>query len=396
MAGDRDAGRHAHTPAEGSVLSGSRTPGGAPERPAVGRLAQGLSARIDYYRQETSNARAVAIEKAASLLRRRHQILGAAARVLAELRKKGIEAPPGLAEVADAAMSASDAELARMEAAVQGALALLERHRTEEEKREADSRLAAIAEGYAPAAGAFSIAEWLATHPGEESPLLSDRLTRLISEIEGWGRENASRPLLERAAAIAKEIDPGHRALLEDSLVIEVEEIRARQRRLQEVRARLNATLASLAAFYGEEAEKWRREIAATLAGDDEETAALVAARAAAWRAEAAAREEADARRKAVLESLALLGYEVREGMAAVRGPRGAALSWRSHGRPVMAWSSPCRQTVRPCRPEWWPFGNRGSRMGRACAIARSRRGGAGNLRRSGPCSSPEASRHRS
>lgn len=290
-------------------------------------LAPLLSARVDFYRQEASNARAVVIEKAASLLRRRRQLPGAAARVLAELRQKGIEAPLGLSEAAGV-LGAPEGELARMEAAIQGALALLERHRVEEERSEADSRLAAIARGYAPAAGAMSIADWLATHPGEMPPLLSDRLTRLISEIEGWGGELASRPLLDRMAAIAQELDPGHRALLEDSLVLEVEEIRARQRRLQDVRARLHATLASLAPFTCEEAENWRREIAAALASDDVEKASLMVANAAAWRAEAAAREEADARRKAVLESLALLGYEVREGMAAV---------WAERGRVVVA-----------------------------------------------------------
>lgn len=158
-----------------------------------------------------------------------------------------------------------------------------------------------------------TLAEWLAGQPAAADRDSDLRIDRHLAELTALGVDPSS--FAARATAIAGE-HLSRQALLTDSLLVElahaVTEGRERSARLAELRERA----AELALHDSAGARPLRGRIEAAVAAEDASSApALIA------EADALVQEEfrvlaADARRRAVLQGLASLGYEVNEGMA--------------------------------------------------------------------------------
>jgi hypothetical protein len=158
-----------------------------------------------------------------------------------------------------------------------------------------------------------TLAEWLAGQPAAADRDYDLRIDRHLAELTALGVDPS--PFATRATAIAGE-DPSRQALLADSLLVElahaVTKGRERSARLAELRERA----AELALHYSAGAWPLRGRIEAAVAAEDASSAPALIAEADAFVQEELRLLAADARRRAVLQGLASLGYEVNEGMA--------------------------------------------------------------------------------
>lgn len=158
-----------------------------------------------------------------------------------------------------------------------------------------------------------TLADWLAGQPGDD--LRGRELDRHIVELEAREGEAAARPYAERAARIAEEPSPGRRQLLADSLLLELAALAAARRENERSLATLTCLLAELAQLPDAVEKPLIDRAQNAVRGQDGRTARdlITGVRTAIERARAAAASVS--RRKAVLEALSALGYEVREGM---------------------------------------------------------------------------------
>jgi hypothetical protein len=158
-----------------------------------------------------------------------------------------------------------------------------------------------------------TLADWVATQPNAADSESDLRIDRHLAELTALGVDPS--PFSARAAAISA-APPPRQGLLADSLLVDlakaVTEGRTRAGRLAELRERA----AELTQHDSPSARDLRARIATAVAsGDTSSTPALVA-EADALADEALRAVAAAARRRAVLQGLASLGYEVNEGMA--------------------------------------------------------------------------------
>ncbi len=158
-----------------------------------------------------------------------------------------------------------------------------------------------------------TLAEWLAGQPTAADRDADTRIDRHLAMLTTLGGDPSH--FAARANAIASE-PLSRQALLADSLLVElaqaVKEGRERSVRLAELREQ--AAELALHDLAGARPLRGRIE-AAIAAGDASSAPALIAEADALVEAELSALA-ADARRRAVLQGLASLGYEVNEGMA--------------------------------------------------------------------------------
>ena len=161
-----------------------------------------------------------------------------------------------------------------------------------------------------------TLADWLATQPkmGDDK---SRRIDGLISELEALGGHETAKLFNIRTLAIDKEGAGSKQSLLYDSLLIDLAAALKEQRIVSATMVSLEVMRAEIARFNTVAAKSLTAEIDVALKSSHVNEAKLLIDRAERL-AEQEIKAVADvARRKAVLNGLAKLGYEVREGMTA-------------------------------------------------------------------------------
>jgi len=183
------------------------------------------------------------------------------------------------------------------------------------------SRLKALAQSLKDDVPARRLEDWLASQPPsvDEAPL--NRIETRLAELATLAGEDAAAPYEARLAALRGGADGDRRPLLLDSLALDLGKALAAARSLAETLARLDQARAELATLNPEHVEA-ASSPPAELA--DAEAALLAVETAVAGARDALA---AAARRKAVLEGLAALGYEVGAELAT---------AWVQDGRIVL------------------------------------------------------------
>jgi len=158
-----------------------------------------------------------------------------------------------------------------------------------------------------------TLADWLAGQPASLEREFELRMDRHLAELTALGVDPL--PFAVRAAALMDE-PPPRQALLADSLLVElahaVKEGRVKSARFAELRE----LAAELAYDESTGALTLRDRIEAAVAAEDGSSALALIAEANALIQERMRVLAADARRRAVLQGLATLGYEVNGGMA--------------------------------------------------------------------------------
>jgi hypothetical protein len=229
----------------------------------------------------------------------------AAGALLQRLQNLKVAIPPDIRNE----LSGSTGSSERLEAAMARALLLLP---SQDAPVEATDRQRELAARLGAGERRDTLQEWISRQPQEEIPALA-RVDRLLGELRGLGIDPG--PFSARVAVLEAET-PSRRPLIADSLLLDlaaaVKDGRAQARlasELRERRAELSVMRSPEAAFLLAEIDK---ALATPTAIDRQD---LVK------RANFLIEEEfkamaAEERRRAVLEGLASLGYEVSEGMA--------------------------------------------------------------------------------
>lgn len=280
-------------------------------------------AEVGFLRAEQERIRTEAVRRTEAARSRDLRTEAAARTLLAAFGAAGREPPAGLLDAARAARGADAATLTQMERSLAEAfrqLAPVPRAGATAAQRELAARLGAGEEGQ-------RFSEWLAAQrqgPGGE---VDSRLEALLAEVQALEDAAVVRPFLERADTISRETQAGRRALLTDALVLEVAAHRRAQREREAAAVRLREARADLMALDTLVPRTLAASIEVALdAGNLDGTEGLLKEVQGVLEAERQSLAAA-ARRRAVLEGLAALGYEVRETMA---------VAWAQEGRLVV------------------------------------------------------------
>jgi hypothetical protein len=278
---------------------------------------------IAFHPAEMERLRAIAASTAEAARSRRRRVADSARTVAEALESAGLPVPALLREVVTGAATAPDAAILEMERRVGAAISALPTGRgTSASRNEAAQGLAQRLAGDDQGA---TITEWAAAR--QLQPTQSERrLDKLAAELDILDTDEAA-VFSARIAAVAIEAFAGRRAMLTDSLVLDLSARVAALRCREAAMSALRQAAASLATFSGEAAAALRARVEAAVASRvSDGSEALVDEVKGFLDAEQKAAAAA-ARRRVVLGALSSLGYEVRESMEKV---------WTQTGRIVV------------------------------------------------------------
>jgi hypothetical protein len=186
-------------------------------------------------------------------------------------------------------------------------------------------RQRAIAEQHGRDEQRMTLADWIAVQPSVRDDGITPQLDQHLVELSALGDDVAR--FEARASAIAKEPSSSRRALLSDSLLIELGTAVKKSRERAGLLSNLRERNAELSRLKTTTAQALRAEIDNALSSEDTAAAPDLLHHANALIGEEIQTMAAAARRRAVLQGLASLGYEVTEGMAT---------AWVENGRLVL------------------------------------------------------------
>ena len=279
---------------------------------------------IEFCRLEAVRLEAKAVAAREAARSRRRRLADTARSLIAADEATGGASSEALRKVAAGCLTAGEAELARYEGIVEQAL---RRFVSGPGLRTAESDEAVkLAKRLGAGERGISFHEWLA-NSGTQTDERDARLDKVLAEVEALGDEAIVAEFNQRAARISEEPLLGHRRMLTDSLILDASNASKRLRAVEAVRSQLRETYAALLTYKSDEAKRQTAILAHALSSRDTrlDEQLLVGARAALDQAQAEL--AAEARRKAILNGLSALGYEVREGMAT---------AWTQNGRLVV------------------------------------------------------------
>jgi hypothetical protein len=278
---------------------------------------------VAFLRAEGDRLREAAVVAAAATRSKRRRLVDGARSISMALEAAGRPIDVDLREVISGAMTAEEKSLAVMQSVVNRALASF----APPARAVGPSAVQrGLADRLGDGSAGVTLTEWLASRPAA-SDRREARLDALLGEIEAIAEPQTARGFIERANAIAQETSSDRRALLTDSLTLDVARHAQDRREGEAVIARLRQARAALAAVGTAAADASTTRITAAIDAPDLSHAESVIVEAE-EAVEAHTREvAAAARRQAILRGLATLGYEVRETMATV---------WARDGRLVV------------------------------------------------------------
>jgi hypothetical protein len=280
-------------------------------------LQKQLPAEISYLQADAERRAEKAAELVAQSKRALRRMKATAQSLLASLESSGIQIPHEIQE--ELASSGTPSE--RLEGAINKSFLML--HSAPATKGVSDLQRD-IAARLGAGEKRMSLEEWTSQQPGltEDQALL--RVDGFLGELEGLGIDPG--PFSARISTLELE-SPARRTLLADSLLLDLATAAKNGREHRRLQSDLRARHAELSEMKSPEAASLRSEIGQSLsmvsAGNE---AALIQRADFLIEAEVQA-IAAEERRRAVLEGLAGLGYEVSEGMAT---------AWVNGGRVVL------------------------------------------------------------
>ena len=276
---------------------------------------------VDFLREESARLERAATLAIAERRSRRRSVVDGARSVVAALETAGTPVDAAVRDLVARAARADEADLESLA----GEVAAAARRATApvggagRASPELAARLGAGLEGR-------TIARW-ASEDGLAPDARDVRLDALLAEAEATCTGEEFAAVSERAALAAAEPSAGRRGLLVDSITLEVSRTVARRRALQASLRRLRELDASLEALETGNASAMRTRVSVAIASDDATLMDAMAVEAAEVVGTETRALAATARRRAVLEGLARLGYEVRGSMVT---------AWARDGRVVV------------------------------------------------------------
>ena len=266
---------------------------------------------IAFLRSETERIRTEAVAVAADVMSKRRRLVDSARSLIAAYENSGAVIPATLAQVVGDALDVEERALPALQSVVDQAFRTL---LSSAETGRPNAKQIQLADRLGKGETGVTLSEWLAAHP-QSSSGDDSRLDALLAEVSVLTNSTSAAALLQRAARIAEENSPSRRALLTDSLILDVAERLKMQRMADEAMARLRDARANLAAIASPATKTIEAALSEALAADDPTNVDKLLAEARAVADREAQALIAIARRKAILSGLATLGYEIRATM---------------------------------------------------------------------------------
>ncbi|MBI5263862.1 MAG: hypothetical protein HY852_18795 [Bradyrhizobium sp.] len=277
-------------------------------------LQKRVAAEISYLNSDIERRAERAAQAAARSRQDLRRAKAAAQAVIARLQASGIRVPNELQ------VELKSASRDQLDAAVSKAIQLLQptgpSQGVTDRQRELAQRLGA-------GERRMTLDDWMSQHAQDGGDPVLLKVDKLLGELKGLGVDPSS--FSARITALEAEA-PTRQALVADSLLLDLTSTVKTARERQRIAAELRERQAELSQMSSPDAVALSAEIERTLAGETGTAAELIKRADALIEAEVRA-IAAEARRAAVLEGLASLGYEVSEGMAT---------AWVKDGRIVL------------------------------------------------------------
>lgn len=272
-------------------------------------LRRAAPIETSFLQDELARVTGAAVEAAELALRRRRRLGDAARSIVQALEAERRAVPAELLTMAERARRGRDDDLSDLESELNVAMRALGTGGTGAGTAEQMS----LAERLASGEQGQTYAEWSARRAAtEREPDV--RVIRLMAELSVLAPQQAA-PFLTRMDLIAQERAADRRALLTDSLVLDVGTYVAKEKAWSAQLPGLEQARSMLEALASEEASGLRTRLETALVMRDAEAAMALIAEIRALADGETRRRLAAARRQAVLKGLATLGYEVREHM---------------------------------------------------------------------------------
>ncbi|AIO30885.1 hypothetical protein DM39_6644 [Burkholderia cenocepacia] len=288
---------------------------------AFTELQKKVPDEMTFLKADLARRQQVAVEQAEQAAKRRRQGRHGATTLLAALEAKGVEVPAALHGELDRLRTGDMLENA--DALLAQGFALL----AQNDERTLTDAQRALAKRLMPTDAQADFQAWKAAQAVASRDPALDRLDRQIGEARVFLDAHEAATFLSRLEALEDEAGASRRSLLLDSLILDlasaIDAARARRAAiaaLEELTAEIRACgTADAAAFV----ERMRQCDAAT----SPEVVAELTRAGQDLLGRVRQQQAADARRHAILNGLARLGYDVREGMAT---------AWARDGRVVV------------------------------------------------------------
>ncbi len=266
---------------------------------------------VAFLQSEIERIRTEAAVAAVKVVSKRRRLVDSARSLIDAHENSGAVAPAILTQVVATAMVIEETGLTALQGAVDQAFQTLLLSAGSSHPSANRIELASRLE---KGEATVTLSEWLAARP-RSSIVQDSRLDALLAEIDASADPMFVAAFYQRAARIAEERLPSQRALLTDSLILEVFEQLKQQRKADEAMARLRDARARVSAIASPATSKIEAALSAALAAEDSTNVDQLVAQARAVAEREIQATVSAARRKSVLSGLATLGYEVRESM---------------------------------------------------------------------------------
>jgi hypothetical protein len=222
---------------------------------------------ITFLHHDMERIREEAIHAAAQTRSQRRRVVQSAQTIAAALQAAGKIVPDELVQVINAAPRASDEELTSLNSLLSRAMAgltmMTDAPQSTQHQRELADRLA-------DGAPLQSVTQWLA---GQDQALpqseKEQRLDRLLAEIEIMGDKGPMETFLQRTQSIDVERDPVRRALLIDSLSIDVAAYCRQRAEKQQQLAAMREACTELRQLASDRARQLEQQLQAAMTADD-------------------------------------------------------------------------------------------------------------------------------
>ena len=282
------------------------------------------TALVEFLKEEVNRIRTQAVSEAEKKRSKRIRIVAAATSLISAYETSGRIPSTELRKVVVDAESAKESELASLQSILN--VAFQELHpitETSAPSKKQRELAALLGEGEKNQ----TFLEWLESQTFDSKESFDPRLSSLLAEIEAFDGQGANQHFMDRVHIISGEPVFNRRALLTDSLVLDLSTHCRLRRERESLETKLREVRSSLSVIDSSIARQFVLNITNALESFEIITCEhLLRESKVALEAEANALA-ASARRRAVLEGLAHLGYEVKEQMAT---------AWVKEGRVVV------------------------------------------------------------
>jgi hypothetical protein len=283
------------------------------------------SVEIASLQSDMNRIRDEAIAKAEQERTMRRRLQYSAETLISTFKSIQRQIPEELLNIASSSLTATDAELATMNATLSRMITEYTMSSTDQKsmtplQKELSKKLA---EGEK----LQTLADWKVHHEDAKSLEKDHRLDRLIAELEATEDKSSVTPFLDRIASISQESSANRRSLLTDSLILDLVAHSNERKAKDKAISSMREVRSELHRLKSKQAKNLESLLTKAIDAEDHSSSKLLHDKGIALIKEETKAMAGESRRTAILKGLSELGYEVRENMAT---------AWAENGRIVV------------------------------------------------------------